>query len=77
LDFSQVIDTIDLSEIDAKTKQKGNQGFAFIGNDAFHMKAGELKFAEDLLKADTNGDGRADIVIEVKGDNVNNGDLHL
>jgi len=76
MNFSRV-DTIDLSDIDARTKSKGNQSFEFIGKDAFQKKAGELKFGKDILKADTDGDGRADVVIQVKGDNVTESDLNL
>ena len=39
-DFSHAEgDTIDLSDIDARTDKGGNQTFKFIGTDAFHQKA--------------------------------------
>ena len=63
-------DRIDLSDIDAK-KGSGNQAFKFIGAAKFHHKLGELQAKYDVstgvasVSADTNGDGKADIQIEV------------
>lgn len=72
-------DRIDLSLIDANKKADGNQAFKFIGESAFHKKAGELRFTQTddktFVYADTNGDGKADFSVEfnaaidlVKGD---------
>lgn len=66
-------DVIDLIGIDAKTTVGGNQAFRFIGAQAFHDRAGELRFkvvaAQDLVivQGDVNGDGRADFEIKVNG----------
>ena len=62
-------DRIDLKAIDANTKSGGDQAFAFIGAQAFHKKAGELrseaKNGETILFGDVNGDGKADFSIRV------------
>ncbi len=70
-------DFIDLSGIDGNTKIAGAQAFKFIGKSAFHKKAGELhyvqqnktgtKFDLTIIQGDTNGDGRVDFEIELKG----------
>jgi Ca2+-binding RTX toxin-like protein len=60
-------DRFDLRLIDADTGQAGDQAFAFIGSDAFHNVAGELRAFGDsggwTIQADTNGDGIADFAI--------------
>lgn len=66
LDFDDG-DRIDVSPIDAKSGKKGNQGFTFIGDDSFGKKAGELKYAGGKVKADVDGDGRADFAIKIAG----------
>jgi Ca2+-binding RTX toxin-like protein len=67
LDFSQG-DIIDLSGIDAKAGKSGDQAFHLIGAKAFGDKAGELKYAGNgTLKADTDGDGRADFIVRLAG----------
>ena len=61
-------DKIDLSAIDAQTG-KGNQAFDFIGNAAFSGKKGELRFEKTakstFVYGDTDGDGKADLKIEL------------
>ncbi|OWJ60859.1 hypothetical protein BWR60_31410 [Inquilinus limosus] len=64
-------DKIDLSGIDANTGVAGNQAFTFIGDEAFHHVAGELRFvtgdfASGSVVGDINGDGRADFEIFVR-----------
>ncbi|WP_342240265.1 calcium-binding protein [Inquilinus sp. OTU3971] len=59
-------DKIDLAAIDANTQVLGNQAFTYIGNQAFHNVAGELRFSGSILAGDTNGDGRADFEVFVR-----------
>lgn len=60
-------DRIDLKAIDASTKSAGDQAFAFIGTQAFHKKAGELRYetkaGDTYVFGDVNGDGKADFAI--------------
>ncbi len=60
-------DRIDLGAIDANTKASGNQAFSFIGKNAFHKVAGELKYeqknGDTFISGDVNGDGKADFMI--------------
>ena len=69
LDF-QHVDRIDLTGIDANGNAgDGNSAFTFIGSDAFHNVAGELRAyqsgADWFVEGDVNGDGLADLVIQV------------
>ena len=76
-DFNRHDDIIYLYTIDAVAGQAGDQSFTFIGRQAFHHVAGELHTvrynpagtAHDMtiVEGDTNGDGRADFQIELKG----------
>ena len=76
-DFDRYDDVIDLFAMDAVRGKSGDQGFTFIGRQAFHHVAGELHAvrynlagtARDMtiVEGDTNGDGRADFQIELKG----------
>lgn len=81
-DFRSGQDRIDLRDIDANTRLKGNQQFAWAGSDGpflfskesaaflkagFTGKAGELRYAGCLLMGDVNGDGRADFQIKIIG----------
>jgi Ca2+-binding RTX toxin-like protein len=62
-------DRIDLQRIDALAETLGNEGFTFIGSNAF-TAAGQLR-VENVsgnlwkVEADVNGDGVADLVIQV------------
>lgn len=61
-DFSRAdAEKIDLKLIDASTKISGDQAFAFIGTQAFHKKAGELRYeiksGDTYISGDVNGDG--------------------
>jgi Ca2+-binding RTX toxin-like protein len=64
-------DKIDLKALDANTRKGGDQAFKFIAKQAFHKKAGELRFEKMsggvLVQGDVNGDGKADFSIAVKG----------
>lgn len=59
------VDRIDLAAIDADTTLDGNQKFSFIRGQAFHDKAGELRYRDHILQADVNGDGNADFEVRV------------
>jgi len=60
-------DKIDLSAIDANSKNKGDQAFSFVGNANFTKLAGELHFVNGILEGDTNGDAKADFSIQLSG----------
>jgi len=61
-------DKIDLRSIDADTNMANDQAFKFIGSDAFHKKAGELRYetrsGDTYIYADVNGDGKADFSVK-------------
>jgi hypothetical protein len=69
-------DLIDLSAIDANTLVAGDQAFTFLGYGAFTGVAGQLRvnydymgvFAQWRIEGDMDGDGVADLVIEVGSD---------
>jgi len=67
LDFTPGTDKIDLGRTDANDLVAGNQGFTWIGSNAFSNTAGELRIfqqgGEWMVQGDTNGDGVADLVI--------------
>ncbi|HEX8573106.1 MAG TPA: calcium-binding protein [Allosphingosinicella sp.] len=73
LDFLPGTDWIDLTRVDADTIAAGNQAFHWIGSAAFGSSgspAGELRAYQDsggswFVEGDTNGDGSADLIIEV------------
>jgi len=60
-------DKIDLSAVGTGAAE----GFTFIGRDGFSGVAGELRFAtlggSTFIAGDTNGDGRADVRIQLTG----------
>ncbi|QNE32523.1 hypothetical protein F1C10_11575 [Sphingomonas sp. NBWT7] len=70
-DFEQGLDRIILTAIDANTLVEGNQAFRFIGEEAFHGRAGELRFvradAITLIYGDLNGDRVDDFNIQLDG----------
>jgi Ca2+-binding RTX toxin-like protein len=79
LDFKLGADIIDLSFLDANSQLDGNQAFTFISDAAFSgtgaSSAGQLRaFQSDgnantwQVEADVNGDGIADLIIEVSVD---------
>ena len=75
MDFSQAEgDRIDLRQIDADAATRRNDGFTFIGSDAFSGVAGELRYAtshgQTVIEGDVDGDGVADGLIVLKGEHV-------
>jgi Ca2+-binding RTX toxin-like protein len=62
-------DRIDLATIDAISSKTGNQSFSFIDTQAFHKKAGELRYekhaSDTYIYGDVNGDGKADFAIHL------------
>lgn len=72
LDFQKGSDRIDLSAIDADSIAKKDQQFNFIGANAFHRVAGELRVTIDgngtgHLAGDIDGDGAANFEIMLLG----------
>ena len=63
------MDIIDLSQIDANTRQDGNQDFTWLGAKEFTGHAGELRYERGahatMIYADVNGDARADMAIRI------------
>ena len=71
IDFRQAErDLIHLSAIDANLLSGGDQAFSFIGTRAFSA-AGQLHYVQisgsTYVEGDTNGDGKADLVIRLDG----------
>ncbi|SHE52652.1 Cellulose binding domain-containing protein [Modicisalibacter ilicicola DSM 19980] len=68
LDFSSSQgDLIDLAAIDADLGVAGNQAFAWRHALGFSGNAGELRFSDGRLAGDVNGDGIADLAIQLAG----------
>jgi len=82
-DFSSAQgDHIALGSMDANTLKAGDQAFSFIGTQAFHKVAGELRFevvsGSSVLMGDTNGDGTADFRLWVDGvKSLSSGDIWM
>ena len=74
-------DKIDLSQIDANSNTGANDGFTFIGGAAFSGVAGQLRSTmagpNAVVEGDVNGDGIADLVIQVDNHIVVAGDFVL
>ncbi|MBC7736830.1 MAG: calcium-binding protein [Candidatus Saccharibacteria bacterium] len=66
-DFRSGVDHINLVGIDAdvRVNATGDQAFHFIGNAQFGAVAGELRYANGMVRGDVDGDGMADFTIEV------------
>lgn len=83
LDFSRLDgDKIKLHSIDANTNTAANDAFKFIGTEAFHNVAGELRYVVEggnaMVYGDVNGDGVADFTIKVAGvGSLSSGDFIL
>lgn len=62
-------DRIDLSSIDANVAKNGDQSFSFIGTDAFHKTAGELRYeksgSDTYIYGDVDGDGKMDFALHL------------
>jgi Ca2+-binding RTX toxin-like protein len=82
-DFSRVQkDKLHLTSMDANSTVSGNQAFTFVGNQAFHSRAGELRYekigSNTLVRADVDGDGFADFSVKLKGlHSLAKGDFYL
>lgn len=70
-------DVIDLRLIDANVRTVEDEGFNFIGAEAFHRRAGELRMVSHVVQADTDGDGAADFEIYVSRTGLSFGDFLL
>jgi len=72
-DFVSGADHIDLSGMDAITSTSAIDQFRFVGTSSFDGSAGELNYFYNsaqgvtTLQGDTNGDGIADIAIDLAG----------
>jgi Ca2+-binding RTX toxin-like protein len=67
-DFSRAQgDKINLTSIDADEGAGGNQAFAFIGGSKFSGTAGELRFANEVVSGDVDGDSTADFQTQLTG----------
>lgn len=64
-DFETGLDRIDLTGLDAIRRTAADDAFTFIGSGRFTGDAGQLRFQNGSLMADTNGDRRADFQIDV------------
>ncbi len=74
-------DKIDLGQVDANANAAGNQAFTFVGKAAFSGIAGQLRYAmvgpNAIVEGDVNGDGIADLVIQVDNHIVVSSDFIL
>lgn len=67
LDFTNRIDIIDLSGIDADRNTVDDDAFVRIGKAQFSGTAGELRLVSGTLYGDTDGDGAADFTLQLTG----------
>ena len=74
VDLVRGADKIDLSAIDAIAGTSANDGFAFIGTEAFHNIAGELRYQQDAselrIQGDLDGNGVADFEIFIRDNTI-------
>jgi Ca2+-binding RTX toxin-like protein len=72
-DFTPGADKIDLSAIDAKTSQGGDQAFGFVAAQTAVVQANKVTWYQDVLnnetvvQADNNGNAVADLQIHLAG----------
>ena len=62
-DFQSGVDRIHLAAMDADTTDASDQSFVFIGSAQFSSQAGQLRYANNVVTGDVDGDGRADFTI--------------
>ncbi len=62
-DFETGLDILDVAAIDADAGTDGDQTFVFIDAASFSGTAGELRYADGQVQADTDGDGLPDFEI--------------
>ena len=70
MDFTDLVDVIDVWTIDANVNYPGSQAFIFLGSAPFTHHAGELRAAgttNTIVSGDVDGDGVADFSILVIG----------
>jgi len=67
VDFARGRDKIDVSGIDAIFGTAANDAFKFIGSAAFSNVAGQLRYTGGTIFGDVDGDGLADITIQLSG----------
>lgn len=64
-------DKIDLSEMDANTRLRGDQAFTFIGEEVFDRNPGQLRVVYEngntYIEGDINGNELIDFVIQLDG----------
>jgi serralysin len=66
-DFAPGADKIDLASVDANTLVAGDQAFNFIGANLFTGVAGQLRYQDDFLVGDVDGDFTEDFGIMLMG----------
>lgn len=66
-DFTNYIDVIDLSGIDANVNTVEDDAFVRIGKARFSGSAGELRLVSGILYGDTDGDKVADFSVQIFG----------
>ncbi|MEM8570141.1 MAG: calcium-binding protein [Pseudomonadota bacterium] len=65
-DFQPGLDQLDLSKVHKHSDwNSSDERFTFIGSDKFSGAGNELRYANDLLRADITGDGETDFTIKI------------
>ena len=67
-------DRLGINAVLGMSDSLAGQGWTYIANAAFSGSAGELRFADGLLQGDLNGDGAANLQIQLDGINTFNPD---
>ena len=60
-------DRLGIATVASTTGLFGESGWTFIGSETFTGQAGELRFFNEMLQGDINGDGTADLKIKLEG----------